>query len=81
MGSMTVPLPLPYGETMINDWTLKGRFMYPGDAIGRLLGLAVAGMLDIGAVDIAIFPLADLPAAMAASARQRGLQASVLTMG
>jgi alcohol dehydrogenase len=81
MGSMTVPLPLPYGELMINDWTLTGRFMYPVDAIGRLLGLAVAGLLDVGAVDVSIFPLADLPAAMAASAKQRGLQACVLTMG
>jgi alcohol dehydrogenase len=81
MGSLTVPLPLPYGEMLINDWTVQGRFMYRRDAIGRLLRLAAAGTLAVEAVDVAAHPLADLPAAMAASAKQRGLQATVLTMG
>jgi alcohol dehydrogenase len=81
MGSMTVPLPLPYGEMLINDWTVQGRFMYPRDAIGRLLRLAAAGMLAVDAVEITTYPLADLPVAMATSAKQRGLQATVLTMG
>ena len=81
MGSMTVPLPLPYGEMLINDWTVQGRFMYPRDAIGRLLRLAAAGTLAVDAVEISTFPLVELPAAMATSAKQRGLQATVLTMG
>lgn len=80
MGSMTVPLPLPYGEMLINDWTVQGRFMYPRDAMGRLLRLASAGTLAMDAVEISAYPLADLPAAMATAAKQRGLQATVLTM-
>jgi alcohol dehydrogenase len=81
MGSMNVPLPLPYGEMLINDWTVQGRFMYPRDAMGRLLRLASAGTLALDAVEIATYPLAELPAAMTTSARQRGLQATVVTMG
>jgi len=66
---------------LINDWTVRGRFMYPRDAIGRLLRLAAAGTLAVDAVEITTFPLEDLPAAMERSAKQRGLQATVLTMG
>ena len=80
MGSMTVPLPLPYGEVMINDWRIQGRFMYPRDAIGKLLRLAQAGTLRLDAVQVSTFPLAELPGAMTAAGRQRGLQATVMTM-
>ncbi len=80
MGSMTVPLPLPYGEMLANDWTVQGRFMYPRDTMARLLRLAAAGTLACDAVEVSALPLADLPEAMAVSARQRGLQATVLTM-
>jgi alcohol dehydrogenase len=81
MGSMTVPLPLPYGEMLINDWTVQGRFMYPRNAIGMLLRLAAAGTLALDAVETASYPLAELEAAMAGAAKQRGLQATVLTVG
>jgi len=80
MGSMTVPLPLPYGEVMIHDWRIQGRFMYPRDSIARLLRLVQAGALRLDAVQVSTFPLAELPEAMKAAARQRGLQATVLTM-
>jgi alcohol dehydrogenase len=80
MGSMTVPLPLPYGEVMLHDWRIQGRFMYPRDTIARLLRLAGTGALDVRAVEVSTFALADLAAAMQAASRQRGLQATVLTM-
>jgi alcohol dehydrogenase len=80
MGSMTVPLPLPYGEVMMHDWRIQGRFMYPRDSVARLLRLVQAGALDLSAVEISTFPLADLPKAMKAAALQRGLQATVVTM-
>ena len=80
MGSMTVPLPLPYGEVMIHDWRIQGRFMYPRDAVVRLLRLAAMGVLDLNAVELSTFPLADLQEAMKAAAGQRGLQATLVTM-
>jgi alcohol dehydrogenase len=80
MGSMTVPLPLPYGEVLLNDWRVQGRFMYPRDAVARLLRLARTGALALDAVEVTTFPLAELPAAMQAAAKQRGLQATVLTI-
>jgi alcohol dehydrogenase len=32
MGSMTTPLPLPYGEVIRNNWEIIGQFMYPAHA-------------------------------------------------
>lgn len=80
MGSMTAPLPLAYGEIMINDLTIVGRFMYPADALARLGVMATSGTLDLGAVDVQTFPLDQLPAALTHAAAMRGLQATVLTM-
>jgi alcohol dehydrogenase len=80
MGSMTAPLPLAYGEIMINDLTIVGRFMYPPDALARLAVMAASGMLDLSAVDVTSFPLDQLPAALTHAAAMRGLEATVLTM-
>jgi alcohol dehydrogenase len=80
MGSMTAPLPLAYGEIMINDLTIVGRFMYPPDELARLGVMAASGTLDLGAIDVKPFPLDQLPAALTHGAGMRGLQATVLTM-
>jgi alcohol dehydrogenase len=42
--------------------------MYPPRAPARLMQLAAAGLLDLGAVDVAEYPLDELPAAMDAAA-------------
>jgi alcohol dehydrogenase len=80
MGSMTAPLELAYGELMLQDWSVLGCFMYPRDAIARLLELVRAGLLDLSRVRLASHALADLPAAMAVAAKMRGLDATVLTI-
>ncbi|HET7500898.1 MAG TPA: zinc-binding dehydrogenase [Kofleriaceae bacterium] len=80
MGSLTVPLPLSYGELLFNDWSIHGRFMYPPGAISRLLAMAGAGTLDVGAVDVTSFALAELPAAIERAARMRGLEAVLVAM-
>jgi alcohol dehydrogenase len=80
MGSLMVPLPLEYGELLRNDWTIRGGFMYPPGAIARLLAMAGAGTLDLGAVEVTSFALGALPAALEAAARMHGLQAVAVTM-
>ena len=77
---MTVPLPVGYGELVINDLTVVGQFMYPKDSLARLVAMATSGVLDLGAVQIRSFPFAELPAALAHAAGMRGLQATVLRM-
>jgi hypothetical protein len=80
MGSMTVPLSVGYGELVIGDLTIVGQFTYPKDSLARLIAMAEGGVLDLGAMQIRSFPLAEFPAAMTHAAGMRGIQATVLRM-
>jgi alcohol dehydrogenase len=81
MGSMTAPLPLTYGEVMLNNWEVIGNFMYGRDAYGKAVALLRAGLLSLEAVRIAGFALEELPAAMRHAAAMRGLDCTVVRMG
>lgn len=78
MGSMTVPLPLDYGELMLNDWELTGQFMYGRDAMPRLVRLIRSGQVDLEAVRVTTFPLTDVPEAIEQAASSRGLDCTVV---
>jgi alcohol dehydrogenase len=75
---MTVPLPLTYGEVMINNWEIIGNFMYPALVFRRLLALVRAGLLNLEAIRIKSFPLTEAPAAIEAAANSSGLQSSIV---
>jgi len=78
MGSMRVPLPVPYMQLMANDLEIIGQFMYPADANRRLLNFVSAGLLNISAIVPKIFALADLPQAMEAAANATNLECIVV---
>ena len=78
MGSMTVPLPLNYGEVMLNNWDIIGNFMYPADVFRRILSLVRAGLLDLDAIQIKSFALAELTAAIEAASEASGLQSTIV---
>lgn len=78
MGSMTAPLPLPYTAVMMNGWEILGQFMYPASAFRRLLDLVRSGQLDLGVLQPLPFPIADLPAAMAAAREADNLHYAVI---
>jgi alcohol dehydrogenase len=80
MGSMTVPLPVTYGELLGNDWEIIGNFMYRPEAVRRLLALVASGQLRLDAVRLRTFELAALPAAIEAAAGMRGLDCTLVTM-
>ncbi len=81
MGSMSVPLCISYGEVMVNNWEIIGNFMYPSSAYRRLLDLIRAGALPIEATKVAAFSLSELPEAIEAAARSRGLECTVVLIG
>lgn len=58
-------LILPYPWLMRNNITLKGQWMYPRDAIVRLIALAKSGVLDLRRYDVVEFPLASIGEAIA----------------
>ena len=81
MGSMAVPLPLSYAEVMRNNLEIIGHFMYPANIFLKLLALIRPGLLDLRAIQIQGFSLADLPAAMDAAEKAGGLGCTIVTAG
>lgn len=78
MGSMTVDLPIPYTEVMLNGWEILGNFMYPAQAYGRLLDLLRSGQIDIDAIDSKVFALSDVLSAMEAATKASNLECVVI---
>jgi alcohol dehydrogenase len=68
MGSASAPLAVDYTALMLTGRELIGQFMYPPQAPAELLALAAAGLLDLDAVEVAGYPLAELEAAMTRAA-------------
>ncbi len=78
MGSMTVDLPVPYTQVMLNNWEILGQFMYPASAYRRLIDLVRSGLLDLGAIRHKVFPFAALPEGMDAAAAAGNLEVVVM---
>lgn len=77
MGSMQVPLPIPYGDMLLNSWELIGHFMYtPADYLA-LLSLIRAGLLSLDDIEVKSFAFPDLEQAIDHAAQMQGLQATV----
>jgi len=78
MGSMAVPLPIPYTEVMLNGWEILGNFMYTRDAFRRVLDFMRSGQLNTMAIKPIVFPLSALHDAMPAAGKANGLQCVVI---
>lgn len=63
---------LPYGWLMRNNITLRGQWMYPRDAVARMVSMVRAGLVSLGEFAITTFPLAEVEAAMAHAAAHAG---------
>ena len=74
MGSMTVDLPVPYTQVMLNSWEILGQFMYPASAYRRLLDLIRGGLLDLAALSPKSFPMQALEDAMDSAADAGNLE-------
>jgi alcohol dehydrogenase len=81
MGSMSVPVPVPYLEMMVNGWEMIGNFMYPADAYLKLFSLIRAGLLDIRSIRTQTFPLDALHTAMDAATSAKSSECVVVTSG
>ncbi len=65
-------LDLPYPWIMRNDITVRGKWMYPPEAVTRMTGLIRAGLLDLGLFDVTAFALDDANEAVAHAAEHGG---------
>lgn len=78
MGSMAVPLPIPYTEVMLHSWEIIGNFMYHRDAYRKLLELFRSGLLDPAAIEPRIYLLSELHDAMRAARTAGNLECIVM---
>lgn len=80
MGGVAQELSLPYGWLMRNGISVRGQWMYPREAIPRLIGMVRAGMLRLEEFEVTAFALDDVNQAVAHAAAHAGpFQATVLT--
>jgi hypothetical protein len=79
MGSMTVPLPLPYGAMLRNGWELIGHFMYASADYRALVAMVRAGQLSLDAIHVKRFPFDAIEQAIDAAGTLAGLEAAVVT--
>jgi alcohol dehydrogenase len=65
-------LELPYPWLMRNNITLRGQWMYPPDAAGRMVGLIRSGLVDLGQFEATCFALDRVNEAVAHAAADAG---------
>lgn len=73
MGSATVPLEISFRELLANDWEVVGQFMYARAAPAELAALVARGLVDLGKIKVATFPLTRLTEAITTASRMQGL--------
>ena len=65
-------LALPYIWLMHNSITVRGQFMYPRDAVARMVGMIRAGLIDLAQFELTEFGLDDANDAVAHAAANAG---------
>ena len=65
-------LDLPYSWIMRNGVTIRGQWMYPREAIPRMVSLIRSGLVDLGAFEVTTFDLDDINDAVAHAAAHAG---------
>ena len=74
-----MPTSLPYNWLMHNEITVRGQWMYPREAAGRMVRLVRSGLVDLTQFDLTEFGLNDANDAVAhAEANSGPLQLTVL---
>jgi alcohol dehydrogenase len=69
---------LPYVWLMQNNITVRGQFMYPREAVARMVGLVRAGLLDLAQFELTEFGLDDVNDAVGHAANAGPLRLTVL---
>jgi alcohol dehydrogenase len=72
MGGLRTGLELPYDWLMRNSITVRGQFMYPREAVPRMIALARAGLVDLNEFQTTTFDLAEVNRAVEHAAAHAG---------
>ena len=72
MGGLRVGLELPYNHLMRNSITVRGQYMYPRDAVARLVALIRSGLLSLNEFEVTSFEIGQVNEAVAHSRSHGG---------
>lgn len=80
MGGSGTGLELPYRHLMRNNITVRGQWMFPREAVPRLIAMVRAGVLSLDQVAVTAFPLDAINEAVSHAAANGGpFQLTVIT--
>ena len=65
-------LALPYHWIMRNNVTIRGQWMYPRQAVPRMIAMVKAGLIDLSRTTVTTFPLVEINAAVEHAAANAG---------
>lgn len=60
MGSMLTPLPVNYSKLLLNNWEIKGNFMYTRDDYLALVDLVKSHLIDLNKVQVKTFEMSQI---------------------
>ncbi len=78
MGSMTSDLKINYGQMLLNNWEIKGNFMYKHTDVQRVISLVKNGLIDLNLIKTKTFNYQEIYEAISAASKVKGLENVVL---
>lgn len=80
MGSMLAPLDIDYNLVLLNNWEIKGNFMYSRADYYALINMIKAGLIDLTRIESKVFNMNDIEQAIDSAGQMQGLSNVVLNL-
>ena len=78
MGALEEAIQIPYVETMVEELTIRGNFMYPPAAIGDIGRMIASKLIDLDLIDVQSYPMVEAADAIENASKKRGFSFNVL---
>ena len=80
MRSASAPLSIDYNLMLVNNWEVKGNFMYTKEDYLALITMVKSGLVDLDTIPLQQFPLGDIESGIEAAKALQGLDSVILTL-
>lgn len=80
MGSTTAQLSIDYNQLLLNNWEIKGNFMYTKEDYLALIAMVKSGLVDLNKITIKSFTLNEIEQGINEASKLQGLNSVVLAV-
>ncbi|MFH0286502.1 alcohol dehydrogenase catalytic domain-containing protein [Vibrio owensii] len=80
MGSTSAGLTLDYNQILLNNWEVKGNFMYSKEDYLALISMVKSGLIDLTKIPVKAFSLEYIEQGIDAAGKLQGLNSVVLAI-